>query len=593
VKERILVVEDSATQAAALAHLLEQANYDVVVARAGERAMELIQRERFDLVLSDVVMPDISGYDVARRVKADPRLRDLPVVLLTSLNDPLAIVRGVASGADSYVTKPYLPERLLARVRDAIDRPRRAPDAPPTEPVEVTLLGSKFKIAADAEHILGLVVSSYEDLMLSSAAVRAAERRARFLAEAGEVLSASNDADQVLKDLARLAVPAIADVCVVDALSEDATVRRMGVTRTDNSMADLAAVLAIPAADGRLPLSTTDVPQRALLDFPDPDTQQGALLAAKGVRCFITAPLMARGETLGTLILVSVSADRSFGDDDLDLATDLARRAALAVDNARLYQQAQQATRARDDVLGIVSHDLRNPLNTIHMAAAFLRDVIGPEGLMIPSGSSDAPPISLPSKLAIIVRAVARANDLIDDLLDVTRIEGKRLGVEPVIVEGQSLMDEALADTALVASEAGIGLTYTWEGEPSRVMADRGRLYQVFSNLVGNALKFTPKGGHITVRGCVTGDEALFTIADTGAGIPAENLPHLFDRFWQARETRRAGAGLGLYIAKGIVEAHAGRLWVESELGVGTTFSFTLPLVQSLVMMNSGAPSNS
>jgi len=120
-------------------------------------------------------------------------------------------------------------------------------------------------------------------------------------------------------------------------------------------------------------------------------------------------------------------------------------------------------------------------------------------------------------------------------------------------------------------------VTHAWDGNPSRVLADRSRIFQVFSNLVGNALKFTPKGGAIDVRGRLNGDEALFTIADTGAGIPPENLPHLFDRFWQARETRRAGAGLGLYIAKGIVEAHGGRLWVESKLGVGTTFFFTLP----------------
>ncbi|MGI8400980.1 MAG: hybrid sensor histidine kinase/response regulator [Gemmatimonadaceae bacterium] len=590
-RERILVVEDSATQAAALAHLLEQQGYDVVVARAGERAMELLRNDRFDLVLSDVVMPDISGYDVARRVKADPKLRDLPVVLLTSLNDPLAIVRGVASGADSYVTKPYLPERLLARVRTAIDRPRRPADAAPAVPVDVTLLGSSFTIAADTEHILGLVVLSYEDLMLTSAAVRAAERRARFLADAGELLSASNDGDQVLKDLARLAVPSIADVCIVDALDADGSLRRVEVVRADSAMAELAALLATPLADGELPLSITLASQRAFLDFPDV-TAAGSALTALGVRSFISAPLMARGETLGALILLSASKERTYGDDDLDLATDLARRAALAVDNARLYQQAQQATRARDDVLGIVSHDLRNPLNTINMAATFLLEVIGPAGLMIPAGTPDGSPLSLPPKLDIIVRAVKRANSLIEDLLDVTRIDAKRLAVDPAMVDGQSLLDEALAD----AGSPDIAVTYGWDGEAARVSADRKRIFQVFSNLIGNALKFTQKGGRIDVRGRMTGDEALFTIADTGAGIPPENLPHLFDRFWQARETRRAGAGLGLYIAKGIIEAHGGRLWVESTLGVGTTFSFTLPRTpapQSLVMMNSGAPSNS
>lgn len=299
--KRILAVEDSTTQAAALAHLLEQAGYDVVVARGGERAMELVLRERFDLVLSDVVMPDISGYEVARRIKANPQLCDLPVVLLTSLNDPLAIVRGLASGADNYVTKPYIAERLLARVHAAIERRRRAPDAPPAPPVDVTFLGSKFRIAADTEHILGLVVSSYEDLMLTSEAVRAAEGRARFLAEAGELLSASLDADQILRDLARLAVPSIADVCVVDASNADGSVRRVEIAHADASAAALSAFLAVPLADGSLHLSGAVGPQNARLVIPDPTVSSDASLTSHGVRACIAVPLLARGETLGAL----------------------------------------------------------------------------------------------------------------------------------------------------------------------------------------------------------------------------------------------------------------------------------------------------
>jgi signal transduction histidine kinase len=499
------------------------------------------------------------------------------VVLLTSLNDPLAIVRGVACGADSYVTKPYLPERLLARVRAAIERPRRSPDDVPSPPVDVTLRGSTFTIAADTEHILGLVVSSYEDLMLTSEAVRAAERRARFLAEAGELLSASHEADQILRDLAHLAVPSIADLCIVDARDAEEEVRRVEVAQSDASLTALAEALSVPMAGGSLPLSSVLGSQHARLHRPDPGTALGKTLASHGVRSFIAAPLIARGETLGALYLIAASSGRAYGDDDLDLASDLARRAALAVDNARLYEQAQQATRARDDVLGIVSHDLRNPLNTIHMSSSFMLELIEPTGLSIPGGAAGAPPVSLSRQFNIILRAAQRANALIEDLLDVTRIDAKRLSVDPVVADAGSLIEEALLDTAPVAAERSIELTHGWDGERASVMADRGRIFQVFSNLLGNALKFTPTGGRVDVRGRLAGAEAVFTISDTGAGIPAENLPHLFDRFWQAGETRRAGAGLGLFIAKGIIEAHGGRLQVESTIGKGTTFSFTLP----------------
>ena len=577
---RILAVDDSATQAAALAYLLEEAGYEVVVARAGERAMELVQKERFDLVVCDVVMPDISGYDVARRIKADPKLAQLPVVLLTSLNDPLAIVRGVESGADGYVTKPYLPERLLARVRAAIDQPRRASAEPPPE-VEVTLLGSRFMIAADTEHILGLVVSSYEDLMLTSEAVREAERRARFLAEAGELLSASLEADQILRDLARLVVPAIADVCIVDARSADGTVRRVEVVQAHPSLASLAETLAVPDDQGSLPLSSGPVPLQPALVLPDRATPIGQSLESQGVTSYITVPLLARGETLGALYLLAAAGRREYGDDDLDLATDLARRAALAVDNARLYQQAQQATRTRDDVLGIVSHDLRNPLNTIQMSSAFMLDLIGPQGVTIPGGVAGAPPVSLDRHFSVILRAARRANALIEDLLDVTRIDARHLSVELIEVVASSLIDEAVLDAAPLAADRSIELGHAWQDGDISVLADRGRIAQVFSNLVGNALKFTPKGGRIDLQGRVAGGEVTFSVADTGSGIPAEDVPRLFDRFWQAQRARRAGAGLGLYIAKGIVEAHGGRLWVESTLGQGTTFFFALPIASS------------
>jgi len=578
-KKRILAVEDSATQAAALAHLLEEAGYEVVVARGGKRAMELVLGERFDLVLSDVVMPDISGYEVAERIKADPRFHALPVVLLTSLNDPLAIVRGLVSGADSYVTKPYVAERLLSRVRAAIARPTRTTE--PTPPVEVTLLGSRFTIAADTEHILGLVVSSYEDLMFTSEAVRAAERRARFLAEAGELLSASLDADQVLRDLARMVVASIADVCVVDARDADGNSRRVEVAHADASGAALSAFLTAPRPDGSLHLSGDVGPQAARLVVPDPDVAVDAELASHDVRGFIAVPLVARGETLGALYLVATSKDRVYGDDELDLAADLARRAALAVDNARLYEQAQQATRARDDVLGIVSHDLRNPLHTIQLSSSFVLELIGAAGVGLPSLVPGGPPVSLSNQLDIILRASRRANALIEDLLDVTRIDAKRLAVDPLDLDARSLLDEALLDTAQLAAAGRIELTHSWDGAAVDVRADRGRVFQVFSNLLGNALKFTPAGGRIVVRGSVTRGEALFTVADTGSGIPADSLPHLFDRFWQAQQSRRAGAGLGLFIAKGIIEAHGGRIWVESIADKGTTFSFTLPIASA------------
>jgi len=598
--ERVLVVEDSATQAMQLAALLEEAGYAVDVARSGEQALARLApggaSADVDLVLSDVVMPGIDGYELCRRIKDGLHRPDLPVVLLTSLTDPLDIVRGLESGADNYVTKPYDPVRLLARLRTVLAAAAERPAASRGRPVAVTFQGVTFTIAADKEQIVDLLVSSYEDLVRTSEAVRTAERRARFVAEAGELLSSSLDGEVVLRHLAHLAVPVVADVCVValrdpaadgaPGSAPDGALRRVEAVGAHDDEAALAtpSLAAAVARTGRPALvADTAAPDAAAHTGPDAVEWSDAAgelarLRASGIGSCLVVPLVARGMTLGTVLLAvragARGATRRFGADDLALATDLARRAALAVDNARLYREAHEATRARDDMLAIVSHDLRNPLHTIGMSAAFLAETLGAP---LPAG---APPIDLAGQLGVIRRAVGRANALIQDLLDVTRIEAGKLAVSTVPVDARALLDDAVAEMTPLAAGRSVSLECTWsEDARPRVCADRERVAQVFSNLVGNALKFTPAGGRVRVSGTVSGDVVWYAVADTGTGIPADHLPHLFDRFWQAARGSREGAGLGLFITKGIVEAHGGRIEVESAPGVGTAFRFSLPVV--------------
>jgi len=166
---------------------------------------------------------------------------------------------------------------------------------------------------------------------------------------------------------------------------------------------------------------------------------------------------------------------------------------------------------------------------------------------------------------------------LIQDLLDVTRMEAGQLAIEQARVRTAQLVSEALEAEKPLASSASLELQLDLSPDLPDVWADRDRLLQIFENLIGNALKFTEPGGRVLVGAAARDDEALFWVADTGVGIAAEDVPHLFDRFWQARKAARHGAGLGLPIVKGIVEAHGGRVWVESTLGRGTTFFFTIP----------------
>jgi len=259
-------------------------------------------------------------------------------------------------------------------------------------------------------------------------------------------------------------------------------------------------------------------------------------------------------------------ADHPFTNEDVALFAELARAGSLAIDNARLYLDSQQALRAREEVLAIVSHDLRNPLNAVKLGASLLahsKEISGEDR----------------EQLEIIDISANRMADLIADLLDVTRLEGgKRLPIEPARVEIEPLFGEAHELFRSQAAASQINLDYEIEEATPAIFADRHRVLQVLSNLIGNALKFTPAQGFIFFRAKPHDDGlVLFSVTDSGPGIPKENLKDIFNPYWQAKRAERLGAGLGLPIARGIVESHGGKIWVESEPGKGTTFFFTLP----------------
>ena len=220
-------------------------------------------------------------------------------------------------------------------------------------------------------------------------------------------------------------------------------------------------------------------------------------------------------------------------------------------------------------MLGVVAHDLRNPLSTILMQASVLKRH-GPE----PERRSQKP-------VEVIQRAAKRMNRLIQDLLDVALMEAGQLTIERARLSAGGLIVEAVDMQRPLASSSSLELRVEVDPDVPEVWGDRDRLLQVFENLIGNAIKFTKAGGRITAGAASRDDEVVFWVADTGCGIASENLPRVFDRFWQATRAGRQGAGLGLPITKGIVEAHGGRIWVESTAGSGSTFFFTIPRVSA------------
>jgi signal transduction histidine kinase len=243
------------------------------------------------------------------------------------------------------------------------------------------------------------------------------------------------------------------------------------------------------------------------------------------------------------------------------------RAEALAAENARLFEQARQATQARDRMLSVVAHDLRNPLALVAMNAEMSLELLPPD-----AGEYHR------ETLGVICQASGRMQRLIEDLLEVSRIENGGFSLELAEHGVAALLAEAERTLRPIAEAHGIGLGVEAAAGLPTLRADGARLLQVLDNLVGNAIKFTPRGGQVRVR-CAAADGGWvrFEVADTGAGIAASALPHLFDAFWQAHETDRRGVGLGLWIARSIVEAHGGRIEVHSVEGQGTTFAFLLP----------------
>ena len=389
------------------------------------------------------------------------------------------------------------------------------------------------------------------------------ERRAAFLASAGQELAATFDYEQTIATLARLTVPNLAGFCAVDLFDADGKLHRAAVAHRDaNIQNELAKEI------GR---AFTEVPEAIVRVMNE---REPRLIGASSpvVRHFsITAddplllvPLISRGETLG-IIGATPPPGHPFTNDDLLLFADLARHGSLAIDNARLYLESQQAVRAREEVLAIVSHDLRNPLSAVLLGSSLLKmsETLADEDR---------------EQLDTIEVSAKRMNRLIADLLDVTRLEGgKQLPIEPARIEVPSLFHETHELFKAQAAANEITLQFVPDDAPP-VHADRDRVLQVLSNLIGNSMKFTPSNGVITLRAEPQGDHVRFVVSDTGPGIPREHQHEIFNPYWQAKRAERLGAGLGLPIAKGIVEAHGGAIWVESEPGKGTRFFFTLPV---------------
>ena len=404
------------------------------------------------------------------------------------------------------------------------------------------------------------------------------EREQRTLAEVGVVLAGTLDYEQTLATVARIAVRNLADWCLVEVMEAPEGRRRLKVVSADPAKAAIADQFEHLALDRQRPCLTklvVDVRQPWLVPRLSPADLEAAAQSPEHLRALralepasvMSVPLMLRDQLFGALTFISSNPSRPYSPTDLRLGTAIAERASLAIENARLYRASLHATGMRDQVLGVVAHDLRNPLGTVVLHASALQRP-GHEPERRNQKHKDA-----------IERATRRMTRLIQDLLDVAVLEGGQLRVEKIQLSPSDLIAEAVEMQRVLAAATSIELRVDAVPDLPPILGDHERLLQVFENLIGNALKFTEAGGQVTA-GVAPGESgALFWVADTGRGMTPEELARVFDRFWQASaRSGRLGAGLGLPITKGIIEAHGGRIWVESAPGQGSTFFFSIPL---------------
>ena len=400
------------------------------------------------------------------------------------------------------------------------------------------------------------------------------ENEQKFLAEVGEVFASTLEYEEILKNITGIIVRDIADFCIVDLANAEGAPRRFKVACRDPVKANACAVLEKFSLDKHYYFSAPVFETKKTLFEPDLileryepflKSEHLAVLRALAPKSAISLPLMVHNKFMGALTLISSS--RQYQSEDVNLAEEISHRVSLALENARLYWLAQQEIRTREDVLAIVSHDLRSPLAIIAGAVDLLSPATAPSGDL--------------QKITDAIRhAVSQMQRLIGDLLDFARIQSGTLSVNKKAESPMAIIKPIVDSMRYQAQARQQSLKVDIPSDIPYMECDGQRIGQVLTNLLGNAIKFTPEGGAIRISTHHQEGTIVIAVADTGPGIASEDIPKLFDRYWQGGKNKSMGVGLGLSIARGLVESHGGKIWVESALGKGSTFYFTVPVTK-------------
>lgn len=530
---KILAVDDSP-------YILELINasltpeYEVITAGNGAEAIDTAKKNSPDLIMMDIMMPVMDGFEATRAIKNDPSTRNIPVLILTAARGDEQMVKGLDAGADDFLEKSFTVEVLKARIRAHL---------------RIKALLDSLELAGkDQEMIADIMKDTTSSLDIYKVLHTITKKTAGYL------------------DIFRCSVVRIEkekDYGVVIASSDDPDIGGLCI-RLDRY------------PEIRTAMKTFDV---LVIDDITSDPLMAEAIVPQSLRSIMLIPLIYKDELIGTMYLKGDSSKKGFSKRETDLAGMIAGSAVNAIKNAFLYEDLRknkdeieesnrklmELDKFRADFLAMAAHELRSPLSVVN---GYIEMLI--EGA--------AGPLS-PKTMNFLTTALEGGNRLagtVENILDITAIESGRLSLNTE--EGDIIrnINKAMNFMNKQAEEKNIKLCGPSDGKPVKALFDAEKIDRVLINLLSNAIKFTPPCGNITVAVNGTDNEVIITISDTGCGIPQEELSQIFDDFYKGR-SREKGTGLGLSICKKLVEMHGGRIWAESRIGEGSSFHFTLP----------------
>lgn len=575
-KVNILVVDDLEDKLLVYEMVLAGLGQNLIKARSGREALRHLLDKEFAVILLDVKMPDMDGLETAAMIRSRRQTAQTPIIFVTAYNDDLHTAQGYSLGAVDYIMTPIVPEILRTKVGVFVD-----------------LYKKTQQVRRQAQEHVALARAQ-----AARAAAEEATRRSAFLADATTALSRSLDHQAIARTLAARSVPFLADLCAVVLAAEglpacwrtelawidpaDGSSLRATSLSGSAELGPLAEpirrvtagadweVLRIEPPRTPDPTSTIEPVEPASFDIPA--IEEACIVPGTGIapHTILVVPLNTHDPAPGVLALAIQGDRRPYEPEQIGLARDLAGRAAIALDNARLYRNVQENNRRKNEFLAMLAHELRNPLAPIRNAVEILRML-------------DIPDQNLHWANDIINRQVEQLVRLVDDLLDISRITGGKIQLRMETIDVALAVTRAVETSRPLIDARRHTLSISLPSNPLIVSADLVRLSQVLSNLLNNAAKYTEEGGQIELEVRRDGPDVVFLVRDNGIGITGDMVPSIFDLFTQVDRTidrSQGGLGVGLTLVRQLVEMHGGSVNVHSEgPNRGSEFVVRLPIL--------------